>query len=128
MDRHESILNTVKNKIGVREEYKPFDDDIIMGINGAFASLNQLGVGPATPFYITDDSTTWSEFTGPAADNAMVMQYVTLKAKIFFNPPDTSYTLNNMVEECNRYEWRLGVEAEKDLLRDGNMTGVYKDE
>ena len=50
-----SILNSVKKLMGLTEEYKQFDEDLIIHINSVFAILYQLGVG-STPFSITGES------------------------------------------------------------------------
>lgn len=50
----DSILNTTKKQLGIAEDYTVFDPDIIMDINSVFMILYQMGVGPATPFTISD--------------------------------------------------------------------------
>ena len=40
----DSILDTIKKLLGIQPEYTSFDEDIIVGINSAFAALNQIGV------------------------------------------------------------------------------------
>ena len=52
----DSILTSIKKLLGIAEDYTHFDDDIIIHINSAFSSLNQLGVGPSYGFHIEDDS------------------------------------------------------------------------
>ena len=49
----ESILRTIRKRMGPAEDYEYFDTDLIININSAFSRLCQLGVGPSTPFKIT---------------------------------------------------------------------------
>ena len=56
----ESILASVKKMLGITDEYKHFDADLIMHINTAFMILSQLGVGP-DGFSISDETATWAE-------------------------------------------------------------------
>ena len=58
----DSILTSIKQLLGIMEDYEHFDKDIIMHINTVFMVLRQLGVGPEEGFSISDKSTTWEEF------------------------------------------------------------------
>ena len=57
-----SILNSVKESIGIAEEYTNFDNVLIMHINSVFVILNQIGVGPENGFSIRDGTAQWSDF------------------------------------------------------------------
>ena len=61
---NDSILNTIKKMLGMDAEYTAFDTDIIVHINSCFMKLNQLGIGPVTPFIITGKYATWISFFG----------------------------------------------------------------
>ena len=56
----ESILTSIKQRLGLSEEYEAFDPEIIMEINTAFFDLNRLGVGPSDAFFIEDDTSVWT--------------------------------------------------------------------
>lgn len=58
------ILTSVKKLLGIAEEYKHFDEDIIVHINSVFMILTQLGVGPSEGFSINDESAVWTDFIG----------------------------------------------------------------
>ena len=108
----ESILVSVKKMLGITDEYKHFDVDLIMHINTAFMVLNQLGVGP-DGFSISDDTTTWAEYLPDIAKLEAVRTYVYLKVKLIFDPP-----LNSTVTACyektiSELEYRLSVAAKK---------------
>ena len=54
MESTESILTSIKKLLGIEETYDQFDPDLIMDINAVFMILNQLGIGPADCFSISD--------------------------------------------------------------------------
>lgn len=104
----ESILASIKKQLGLDANYTPFDYDIIVGINAAFATLNQLGVGPKEGFIVTGPDETWCEFIGGRADLGMVRQYVYLKTKYVFDPPQGG-VLNAMNDVIKELEWRINT-------------------
>ena len=106
----ETILQSVKGRLGIVSDYDVFDDQVLMDINTAFSVLHQLGVGPKEGYDITA-STTWSEvITEPRLN--MIKNYVYVKVKVLFNPPSVSFVLNNLTEELREMEWRIRSEVE----------------
>lgn len=110
-----TIMNDVKKFCGVFADYDVFDLDFMMNINAAFFTLFELGVGPRGGFAIEDDITEWSAFLeGLDIDEdrvrmvlAAVKQYVFLKVRQTFDPPTSSYVLNNITAQIAELEWRL---------------------
>ena len=124
----DSILTSVKKALnGIDEDYTFFDDQLIMHINSVFMILYQMGVGPSTPFKITDKTATWSDFCGDFSDIEAVKTYVTLKVKLIFDPPVASahlQALDHCIKEC---EWRL-YSAESTTNFDPDKTAeIYAD-
>lgn len=109
----ESILTSIKKLLGIAEEYKHFDDDLIMHINSVFLVLTQLGVGPATGFMIEDDTNEWVEFISESALLQTVKSYMYLKVKVLFDPPLSSTTLQSMTNIINEFEWRIRLAVEQ---------------
>lgn len=105
----DSILISIKKLLGITEEYTHFDADILMHINMAFMVLYQLGVGPSTPFSISDASATWSDFLGDSLDLAGVKTYIYQKVKLVFDPPQSSAAITALKESIAELEWRLNV-------------------
>ena len=105
----DSILTSVKKMLGIAEDYTFFDADVLMHINMVFMVLYQLGVGPSTPFSISDNSATWSDFLGDATDLEGVKTYIYLKAKLVFDPPQSSAAMEAIKENIKELEWRLNV-------------------
>ena len=101
----DSILSTIKLKLGLSPDYKTaFDDSLIPTINSAFIRLKTLGVGPQSgiPFHITGDTETWNDFFGDSPHIDTVIDYVYMKTKMAFDPPSTSFTIEaykNQLEE-----------------------------
>ena len=105
----ESILASIKKLLGIPEEYKQFDADIIMHINSAFSILTQLGVGPSNGFSISDEEKEWHDFIGDDGKIEMVKSYIHLKDKLLFDPPLSSAVIEAMNQMIKELEWRLNV-------------------
>ena len=110
----QSILDSTKKALGIEADNTAFDVDLIMHINSVFATLNQIGVGPDTGFAIEDSAATWDQFLGTDPTLNNVQQYVYLKVRVLFDPPQGSYHLiNSMNETIKELEWRLNVKREE---------------
>lgn len=107
-----SILTSVKKTLGLPETDVSFDEDIILFTNSVFATLNQLGVGPADGFAIEDKVPTWDAFLGSDKRKNNIKQYVLLRVRMAFDPPSTSYHQTAMEEQIKELEWRINVYRE----------------
>lgn len=116
-----SILDSVKKVLGIDAAYTPFDTDIIMHINSAFSTLNQLGVGPINGFMIDDNAATWSELIATDMRLNNVKTYVFLRVKVLFDPPSTSFGLEAIQKQILELEWRLNVTVETLGVSEGNV-------
>lgn len=108
----DSILNTIKNMLGLEPDYTAFDTDIIVFINSAFSVLNQLGIGPKNVFSIEDDSAVWTDFIGDKNKYNMVKEYIYLSCRTVFDPPSSSFVLTAYKERMKELEWRLNTASE----------------
>lgn len=109
----ESILAEIKKVLGITEEYKVFDDDLIMHINSVFMVLQQLGVGPADGFQITGYSETWADFMSESDENLIgVKSYIAMKVRLIFDPPSSSFVLDSYKKLIDEFEWRLNVQVD----------------
>lgn len=120
----DSILQSVKKKLGILPDYRHFDEEIIMDINSAFFILNQLGVGPDEPFTIEDETSEWDDFmeTGKIE---LVKSYIPLRVRLLFDPPTTAYLEDSINKQISEFEFRMQCEAEKLRLPDPDMGDVY---
>ena len=108
-----SILDSVKKKLGLDPtETTEFDADLIDGINTAFSTLTELGVGPEFGFEIHGNSETWTDFIAEDKRLNMVKSYVFVQTKLLFDPPKSSYLVTALQEKAKEYEWRLNVFVE----------------
>ena len=108
----ESILESIKSYLGVLSEDDAFDVEIIIAINSAFMTLNQLGVGSDQPFTISDSLTKWSDFVEDEDCLPMIKSYLCLQTRLFFDPPTSNSLLTAMQEKSKEYEWRLNVSVD----------------
>lgn len=113
----ESILVSIKKLLGLDIEYDAFDQDVIININSALLPLQQLGVG-SEPFYISGESEIWSDFLGDNYNLQAVKTYVYLRVRLVFDPPSSSAVMQMMQEQIRELEFRLNLEAEKEVTSD----------
>lgn len=109
-----SILTSIKKLLGIAEDYTAFDLDILTHINSAFATLNQLGLGPMEGFMIEDADAVWADFLGTDKRLNAVKSYVFQSVRLLFDPPTTSYHLTALKEQIREAEWRLNTYREEE--------------
>lgn len=110
---NESILTSVKKTLGLDEAYTAFDADIVLFINTVLADLNQLGIGPSQGFVITGKDELWEEFIGVDLTHTNVQTYVSLRVRLLFDPPESSYAITSFKEQINQLEWRIRERREE---------------
>lgn len=108
----DSILISTKQMLGIDESDTSFDLDILTHINTAFATLNQLGIGPADGFEIEDDTALWSTYIESPKFNA-IKTYVYLRVRMLFDPPTTSYLIEAQKQQREEFEMRLSYLREE---------------
>lgn len=113
MEAIDSILTSIKKKLGIAEEYEQFDPDIIMDINTAFSILTQLGVGPSEGFAITGDDEEWNDFVDSQPQLNIIQDYVYLRVKLLFDSTSlSSAVIDTIKQQISEFEWRIQVIAE----------------
>lgn len=108
----DSILNSTKKQLGLDEDDHDFDLDIQTHINSAFLTLQQIGVGPVSGFFISDAEDEWWDLLGDDPRLNAVKTYVFLRVKNLFDPPQNSFHQSSMDEQIRQFEWRLQVAVE----------------
>lgn len=109
---NDSVLTLIKKLLGIEEEYEHFDVDIMTGINTAFMTLNQLGIGPEYGFSIQDKQATWKDFIGERKDIEPLKTFIFLTTKLSFDPPPNSFLVDAINKQINEITWRLNVQVE----------------
>ena len=123
-----SILKSVKKNLGLEPNYNVFDSEIVMHINGAFSTLNQLGLGPDGGYSIEDETYNWDEFVNTTNEMSSVKNYVYLRVRLVFDPPNTSYVLKSFEDQLKELEWRLNTLREGTQWADPSPPVVVVDE
>lgn len=121
----DSILATIKKMLGLDDSYDAFNTDIIVFINSAMMTLQQIGVGPLAGFTVTDMSQTWSEFLPSDIMLEGVKTYIYLSVKMAFDPPTSSFVMDAMKQQKEELEWRLREQAEF-YPGDGSRKGYWE--
>lgn len=114
-----SILTDIKQSLdGIPEDDKDFDLNIMLHINAALARLNQLGIGPAGGFVVTDNTSTWDDFVTDTVIQGMTKQFVLCSVKIGFDPPTSSFVLSSLQEMRKELAFSLTVEHDRLVNQD----------
>lgn len=109
----ESILKTIKSMLGVHEEDKAFDNDILVNINSIFSTLFQVGVGYTTHYFVSNADTTWNDLFSKDADLIdFIKMYTYMKVKLLFDPPTNSSVLQALNEQSKELEYRILLQAD----------------
>lgn len=109
-----SILTSIKKMLGIGEDYEAFDLEIIAYINSAFATLNQMGIGPEDGFEIEDKVPTWVAFLGEDPRLNPVKPYTYFRVRLIFDPPTTSFLLEAMKQQIEELAVRLSYKREEE--------------
>ena len=109
----DSILTSVKKMLGIAEEYEAFDQDIIMHVNSAFSTLNQIGAGPDEGFSIEDSTKQWADYSDNQKLINMIKPYVYRKVRVAFDPPTNSTAVDSIKQAIAEDEWRINLEVDK---------------
>lgn len=109
----QSILDSVKKTLGLAPDYTTFDLDIVLFINSAFGSLQQLGVGPDDGFIIQDNTTLWSQYISAVTYLGMVQSYIFMSVRLAFDPPPTSFAIDAIQKQTVELGWRILVAVEQ---------------
>lgn len=115
----DSILTSIKKLLGLEEDYTHFDNDIIIHINSALFRLRTLGVGQTVEgeslnpvaFKISDKTDVWSDLIGDRDDLESIKDYVYLKVRLIFDPPQTSFVIESYNNQLKELEWLINEQA-----------------
>lgn len=107
-----SILETVREVVGLTSDNSEFDNELIPHINSAISTINQNGAGKT--LMITNIDTKWKDLLDPKQNNdafAQVVLFISLQTKVLFDPPPPSSVelYNKNIDELL---WRVRVNYE----------------
>ena len=106
-----SILNDVKEAVGIVQDYTVFDNQLIICINSVFSTLHQLGIGPEEGFYIDGSETKWEDYVESKRFD-FIRSYMIMKVHVMFDPPTSSVAMEALEKQIAEYEWRINSEVE----------------
>lgn len=109
----DSILNSVKAQLGIMEEYRPFDDQILLCINSAMSILEQIGMPPEGGFIVYGPEQTWDDLIPGRSDMEFVKTYIFLKTKMLFDPPTSSIVANAIDSQLKELEFRISANVDR---------------
>lgn len=109
----ESILDTTKFMLGIKDTDITFDGPLILDINGVLMLLHQLGV-TGDVFSITGNTETWADLLPDGDDQffAILKPYVYLKVQSIFDPSSSGVVSNSMKSLIEEFETRLIIQVE----------------
>ena len=102
-----SILDSIKQMLGIGADDTNFDKELVMHINGALMVLNQLGVGPREGFSILDKTKNWEDFLEERKDLDLVQTDAYLRVRLVFDPPQNSFLVQAIERQIAEYDWRI---------------------
>ena len=108
-----SIIEDIRQSMGLSKDSVDFDTELMMHINSSISTLRQNGIGKAT--MVSDDTTTWGDLKDPEQDNEhfqMVPLYITMNTKFIFDPPPPS-AVEFHSQHIDQLLWRLKVAYEE---------------
>lgn len=111
----DSIVKSIRKKLGGGDDYTYFNHDLITEINTALATLYQIGVGDKIyKVYSEDDS--WDDFADESnireTSLEFVKEYVYLSVKLMFDPPESSFYTEALKNKKDEMEWRLYLDED----------------
>lgn len=104
-----SILDSVKQLLGIDTNDTNFDKELIIYINGALMVMTQLGVGPKSGYSIIDKNNTWEEFTLGRTDLEAIKSDIYLRVRLIFDPPQNSFLVKSIEDQIEEYDWRIEI-------------------
>lgn len=109
----DSILDTIKELLPLSTDDNAFDKDLIILINAAFNSLARIGVGSFdNQFKITGSTETWSEFIEDYGNIEAVKEYVYIRVKLAFDPPQSSAVMEELKHLLKEDEFTIQVSVD----------------
>lgn len=124
VDVGESILNSVKKHIGIDPSDKAFDVDVMMNINAAIFTLNQLGV-ITRGYTVTSEDDVYEDLFSSQPEDVVsqVKMYLVYKTRMGFDPPTSSIAVEALKEMIKETEWRLNVAVDPPSEKEENGFG-----
>lgn len=106
-----TMFDDIKVMCGIARENKDFDAQIRIYANGALSTLWQLGTFSGKLYSIADNSE-WDDLETDPELQAAVKEYICLRTKLTFDPPQSSSLETAMTSRMDELEFRINVLAD----------------
>lgn len=103
----ESIMDSIKETIGIHVDNHDFDPNLIIAINAVLFIIYQEGLSDE-PYTIKDNTTKWSDILikDKPIEIRTLITWVGLKTKSIFDPPTSSALADALKRALDELEWR----------------------
>lgn len=108
----DSILDSVKQALGLTPDMTSFDVEVVMHINSVIGTLQQIGVSNNGALYVADNTTHWVSITTRQDLINLTKTYMYTKVKLIFDPPANPRVIEATEKQVTEFEWRLQIMAE----------------
>jgi hypothetical protein len=108
----DSILDTVKGVLGIPTDITDFDVALIVEINTALATLNQLGLGVEEGLVVVDADDEWDDFLDEVTNLEDAKSYICHKVRLAFDPPQHQFLVDAIQKQIEELGWRLMVKVD----------------
>jgi hypothetical protein len=125
LDINKSILQTIREAVGLSSTTTDFDTELLMHINTAIGKLNQNGVGNF--LVVENEDSVWKDLQNPSQTDGnqyfqMVPLFITLSTKLMFDPPPPS-TVEYYQNSIHDALWRLKIAYEEPYVQPTEIGG-----
>lgn len=110
-----SVLNSVKEALGIDEEYNIFDMDILAYINGALSTAYQLGA--VDDVTVMDETTTFGNIVNENTQLNALYMYLITSVRLTFDPPQNSFLVKSLEDRIQELQWRLCIHGNKNTYK-----------
>lgn len=108
----DSILESVKDYLGVSDDVTAYDTEILMAINAVMIALKQFGIGPEEGYVVEGTYDTWDDLMGDNHPGG-VREYVCMRVRMLFDPPSNNQIMAALKEQISEFEWRILDDADR---------------
>lgn len=103
----ELVYTTISNYCHADDEM--FNTELLAYVNGSLQKLTEAGAVKEDFQHVTTETGTWEECVQNGKYLPGVKEFVCMRTKLFFDPPQSSFLVNSIQKELDELFWRLGV-------------------
>lgn len=103
----QSIFKSTKTMLDIASGDDSFDPQVMGFINSALSDLVELGAGPPNGLFVTGDGEEWDDLEESPALTERIKNWVYLKVRLFWDPPQTSFLLDAHTKQIDEAAWRI---------------------